>query len=68
MRVSGEAFGVLLVRRGGYVDGTFGYESDRLPELHEVIELTRDGADEARAKVAGLETSKARPIRATELV
>ena len=37
MRVSEEAFGVLLVRRGGLVDGTFGYESDRLPELDEVI-------------------------------
>jgi hypothetical protein len=67
VKVSEGAFGVLLVRRGGQVDGTFGYESDRLPELDEVIELTRVGAELVPAKVTGLEPAKSLPIRATEL-
>ena len=64
--MSEEAFGVLLVRRGGQVDGTFGYESDRLPAVDEVIELTRVEADPLPAKVTGLEPAKSLPIRATE--
>ena len=57
----------MLVRQGGFVDGTFGYESNHLPEVNDVIELSRAGADSVLAKVTGIEKAKSRPIRATEL-
>ena len=62
-----EPFGVLLVRKAGFIDGTFEYVGDRLPEVDEEIEVTRSGATPLRAKVTSLEKAKSRPIRAVEL-
>ena len=62
-----EPFGVLLVRKAGFIDGTFEYSSGRLPEVDDEIEVTRSGATPLRAKVTGLEKAKSRPIRAVEL-
>ena len=62
-----EPFGVLLIRSLGFIDGTFAYLSDRLPEVDDEIEVIRAGTTPLRAKVTGLEKAKSRPIRAVEL-
>ena len=62
-----DKFGVLVVRRLGHaIDSSFGYLSDRLPEIGDVIDVTDATGNALRVRVNGVEKRKTFPIRAAE--